>query len=79
MQDNYQTPITADSVRRAENLLKDPADGSVANAQARQMAIAHIIAAAEKFEAFAKFDPSSDVAVYLLGKAAEWRKMICFA
>ena len=79
MNENYQTPISYKSIARAESIIRRPADGSVANAQARQIAAAHLFAAAEKFEAFAEKDPDSEVAVYLNTKAKELRITACCA
>lgn len=79
MNDNYQTPITYQSVARAVSFIRKPSDGSVANAQARQVAAAHLFATAEKFERFAEMMPESDVAVYLNTKAQELRTTACLA
>lgn len=73
MNDNYGTPITYQSIQRAESLIRRPCDGSDANLQSRLKAAAHLAEAAVKFEKFAELDPDSDVAVYLNTKALELR------
>jgi len=79
MNDNYGTPVTYQSIQRAESLIRRPRDGSDANLQSRQMAAAHLFAAADAFEAFASKDPMSEVAVYLNTKARELRITACLA
>lgn len=79
MDHNYKTPVSYQSITKCETLIRRPADGSTANAQARQMAAAHLFAAAEQFEAFAQLKPDSNVALYLNDKALELRITACMA
>lgn len=65
--------ITLRGVLAAEAIIRMPADGSVANLQARRKAAEYLLNAAASFEALAAKNPKSAPAQYLTDRAKAFR------
>ena len=53
------------SIKQAQSIIRQPADGSKANDQARQQAKSHLLEAATELMRFAELKPGSDPAQYI--------------